>query len=231
MLGFVDASMAEHMFPYAADAKPCKLQQVRKFFPCAGNQPVTRGAPLGGPWPKVRPYLSCCSRTHRWPMRSWFFSRWRADDVPAKLMAFADPIVQRCSWARAREYTETDTRSFFDYQEEGRARGEEVNFALVEPDDPLLVLGGSSVYDIDLRQGRAAVGFWVAAAARGAGCRDPCDTTHGQVGVRGARAARLELTCGPDNEASQRVAMRCGFVREGVLRSHMLVQGGVAATP
>ena len=62
-----------------------------------------------------------------------------------------------------------DTRSFFDYQEEGRARGEEVNFALVEPDDPLLVLGGSSVYDIDLRQGRAAVGFWVAAAARGRG--------------------------------------------------------------
>jgi hypothetical protein len=33
--------------------------------------------------------------------------------------------------------------------------------------------------------------------------------------------ARLELTCGPDNEASQRVAERCGFVREGLLRSHI----------
>ena len=38
--------------------------------------------------------------------------------------------------------------------------------------------------------------------------------------------ARLELTCGPDNEASQRVAARCGFVREGVLRSHMPFKGG-----
>ena len=37
--------------------------------------------------------------------------------------------------------------------------------------------------------------------------------------------ARLELTCGPDNEASQRVALRCGFVREGVLRSHMPFKG------
>jgi RimJ/RimL family protein N-acetyltransferase len=38
--------------------------------------------------------------------------------------------------------------------------------------------------------------------------------------------ARLELTCGPDNEASQSVAVRCGFVREGVLRSHTPFKGG-----
>ena len=33
--------------------------------------------------------------------------------------------------------------------------------------------------------------------------------------------ARVALTCAPDNSASQRVAERCGFSREGVLRSHM----------
>ena len=38
--------------------------------------------------------------------------------------------------------------------------------------------------------------------------------------------ARTELTCSPDNEASQRVAGRCGFVREGVLRSQMPFKGG-----
>ena len=38
--------------------------------------------------------------------------------------------------------------------------------------------------------------------------------------------ARLSLTCGPGNAASQRVAERCGFVREGVLRSHMAFKGG-----
>ena len=30
---------------------------------------------------------------------------------------------------------------------------------------------------------------------------------------------------GPDYEASQRVAARCGFVREGVLRSHIAFKG------
>ncbi len=37
---------------------------------------------------------------------------------------------------------------------------------------------------------------------------------------------RLELTCGPDNVASQRVAERCGFVREGVMREHVAFRGG-----
>jgi RimJ/RimL family protein N-acetyltransferase len=36
---------------------------------------------------------------------------------------------------------------------------------------------------------------------------------------------RLQLTCGPDNGASQRVTERAGFTREGVLRSHLPFKG------
>ena len=37
---------------------------------------------------------------------------------------------------------------------------------------------------------------------------------------------RTRAACGPENLASQRVAERCGFTREGVLRSHVPFKGG-----
>ncbi len=41
-----------------------------------------------------------------------------------------------------------------------------------------------------------------------------------------AGVLRLELTTHPENVASQRVAEKAGFVREGVLRSHMAYRDG-----
>ena len=151
---------------------------------------------------------------------------WCDDDVPAKLMAFADPSVLRFSWPLTTEYTEADARNFFEYQEEARVQGEELSFAFAQPRDSAVVLGGGSVYGIDLVQGRAGVGFWLASSSRGRGVATHATRLMAQWAFEVLGVARLELTCGPDNEASQRVASRCGFVREGVLRSHMPFQAG-----
>lgn len=151
---------------------------------------------------------------------------WEATDVPAKVMEFADPSVQRFSWARATPYTEKDARSFFIYQEEARCRGEELSFAFVEPGNPGVVLGGGSLYEIDREAGRAAVGYWLAPKSRGRGVATHATRLMARWAFDGLGVARLELTCGPDNERSQHVAERCGFVREGVLRSHMPFKDG-----
>lgn len=74
---------------------------------------------------------------------------WREADMPGKLAAFSDPVMQRFSW-RTAPYTEADARSSFAEQEEARVRGEELNFALVEPDDQDVVLGGESLQDVRL---------------------------------------------------------------------------------
>jgi RimJ/RimL family protein N-acetyltransferase len=151
---------------------------------------------------------------------------WRADDVPERLMGFADPSVQLFSWTRPTEYTEADARGFFTDQEQSRVRGEELSFAFVEPGDDAAVLGGGSVYAIDLEQRRGAVGYWLSPAARGRGVATHATRLMARWAFDVLDLARLELTCGPDNEASQRVAQRCGFAREGVLRSHMTFKGG-----
>ena len=149
-----------------------------------------------------------------------------ADDVPNRIMAFADPSILRFSWPRTTPYTEADARNFFIEQEEARLRGEELSFAFAEPEDTTVVLGGGSVYGIDLDQGRASVGYWVSPEARGRGVATHATRLLASWSFNALGIARLELTCGPDNEASQRVALRCGFIREGMLRSHMPFKGG-----
>jgi RimJ/RimL family protein N-acetyltransferase len=154
---------------------------------------------------------------------------WREADLPGIVLAFSDPLMQRFS-RRTTPYTDTDARDSFAEQEEARLRGEELNFALAGPDDQDVVLGALSLQEVRLDRGCAAVGYWLAPEARGRGA-----ATHGvRLLARWAFAelglARLELTFGPDNEASQHVAERCGFSREGRLRSHVPNERERAAT-
>ena len=149
---------------------------------------------------------------------------WREADAPGMVLAFSDPVMQQFSW-RTTPYTETDARAWFAEQEEARVRGEGLGFALAEPHDQDVLLGAVSLQEVRLDQGCAAVGYWLAPEARDRGAatqavRLLARWAFGELGL-----ARLELTCGPDNEASQHVAERCGFSREGLLRSHVPFKG------
>jgi RimJ/RimL family protein N-acetyltransferase len=150
--------------------------------------------------------------------------RWGEADVPGMVLVFSDPVMQRFSW-RTTAYTETDARAYVAEQEEARLRGEKLNFALVEPRDQEVVLGGVSLYEVRLDQGCAAVGYWLAPEARGRGAATHAVRLLARWAFAELGLARLELTCGPDNAASQHVAERCGFTREGLLRSHVPFKG------
>jgi RimJ/RimL family protein N-acetyltransferase len=153
---------------------------------------------------------------------------WRAADVPAQLAAFGDACFERFSdWAPR---TEADARRALVEQEAARRRGEHVELAVVACHDREVVLGGASLNGVDLSQGRAAVGYWLAPEARGRGVATRSVRLLARWAFEDLGIARLELTCGPDNVASQRVAERCGFTREALLRSHMPFKGGLRDT-
>jgi RimJ/RimL family protein N-acetyltransferase len=149
---------------------------------------------------------------------------WREADLPDIVLAFGDPVMQRFSWRTAR-YTETDARDYFAKQDEARLRGEGLDFALVEPRDQNVVLGAVSLYEVRLDHGCAAVGYWLAPEARGRGAATDAVGLLARWAFAELGLARLELTCGPDNGPSQHVAERCGFSREGLLRSHVPFKG------
>jgi RimJ/RimL family protein N-acetyltransferase len=149
---------------------------------------------------------------------------WGEADVRGMVLAFSDPVMQRFSW-RTTPYTETDARDYVAEQEEARLRGEGLSFALVEPRDQDVVLGCVSLSEVRLDQGRAEVGYWLAPGARGRGLATHAVRLLARWVFAELGLARLELTCSPDNEASQHVAERCGFSREGLLRSRVPFKG------
>ena len=110
-------------------------------------------------------------------------------------------------------YTEQDARDFL----AGRVV-DELGFAIVDAGDGAL-LGGIGLRDAG--EGRGQAGYWVAAHARGRGVATRalglvCRWAFEDLGL-----ARMQLLTDPDNHASQRVAERVGFRREGHLRSYL----------
>jgi RimJ/RimL family protein N-acetyltransferase len=151
---------------------------------------------------------------------------WVPADVPGNVMRFADPSVLRFSWPQARPYTEADARAFFTYQDQARRQGTELNFALTRPDGEEEVVGGSSLHSIDPTNRRACIGYWLVPDARGRGMATHATQLMARWAFAHLGVERLELTCGPDNAASQAVAQRSGFSREGVLRAHVPFKEG-----
>ena len=149
---------------------------------------------------------------------------WCEADIPGIVLASSDPVMQQFSW-RTAPYTEADARDYLAEQEEARLRGEGLSFALVEPRDQAAVLGCVSLQEVRLDHGCAAVGYWLAPEGRGRGLATHAVRLLARWAFAELGLARLELTCGPDNEASQHVAERCGFSREGVLRSYVPFKG------
>ncbi|MDN3357448.1 GNAT family protein [Actinomadura sp. DC4] len=144
-----------------------------------------------------------------------------ADDA----FAAVDQVVQRwMPWAVG--YTRDKARQWCT-EEAYRDPLREANFTIV-PDRTGRFGGVIGISRADWESGVAETGYWLG----------PADRRHGYAteAVRevarhafGLGLHRLELLAATGNLASQRVAERAGFTREGVLRSARYLPGGVRA--
>lgn len=137
---------------------------------------------------------------------------WRSSDVDALVAAYADPHIQQ--W-HARSLTEAEASEHLatwvsQWQLETGA-----GWAITSEDT---LVGRAAVHSISLADGGGEVAYWTVPAARGRG-----------VATRGLRAVarwclqdlglhRLDLVHSSVNEASCRIAQRCGFAYEGTRR-------------
>jgi RimJ/RimL family protein N-acetyltransferase len=138
---------------------------------------------------------------------------WTLDDVPAIVAACNDAEIHHWIPAVPSPYTEEDARAFIQGEVPGIGAQQ---FAIAEAGR---VVGSIGMGVNNSRTGH--IGYWCASGARGRGVTTRALRILCKHGFEDLRLERLELITDPDNLASQRVAEKVGFQREGVLRSHL----------
>jgi RimJ/RimL family protein N-acetyltransferase len=101
--------------------------------------------------------------------------------------------------------------------EEGRRAGSREAFAALEDDGRFVGIALAPHIDREARE--VELGYITAPAARGRGVATRMLGLLTQWAFEAAGALRIVLIIDVANPASERVAERCGYVREGVMRS------------
>ena len=140
--------------------------------------------------------------------------RFEKSDVPAIVAACQDPEIPRWT-AVPSPYTDADALEWLESDEEE-------TFAILDSvsDD---LLGSIGVRSLD--GGEAEVGYWVKREARGRGVATRALALVSRWVLVERGIGRLRLRAEPGNVASQRVAEKAGFVKEGVQRSALEMKG------
>jgi RimJ/RimL family protein N-acetyltransferase len=145
-----------------------------------------------------------------------------ADDEPAR-RATQDPLIPRHTGVPENQ-TVLEIRRWRAEQEPARVSGESLFLVIADPRTDEL-LGSISLMRFEWADHRAEIGYWVAPWARRRGVATRSVRLLSRWALTDLGLGRVNLYTDPDNPASQAVAERCGFTREGVLRSYQERKG------
>lgn len=132
--------------------------------------------------------------------------------MPALVAACNDPEITRWIPVIPSPYTVDDALAFV----RGEFRPLEHSLAITLDG----VLAGAIGLGVNSENYRGRIGYWIAATARNHGLCTRALRLLSRWALDERGLQRLDLITDPDNVASQRVAEKVGFRREGVLRAH-----------
>lgn len=143
-----------------------------------------------------------------------------ADDIGWITQACSDPELSRCIPGMPYPYSVTDALAFAEHVARSWADGSSAIFVIARAAGG----DGCGMLEVHLHAGEpalASIGYWLRRGARGQGAATIAVGLASRWAFAELGIERLQLTTAPGNTASQRVAGRAGFTREGVLRAAM----------
>ncbi|MFB7112775.1 GNAT family N-acetyltransferase [Streptomyces sp. NPDC056291] len=139
------------------------------------------------------------------------------------IAAAADPLI--ALWNPLATADRNDALAWLESRDGGWDRGASASFAVLTATDGVL-LGSVTVRWVDRADGLAMIGYWTLPTARGGGVATRATRAVTNWAFRTADARRIEIAHAVGNDASCRVAHRCGYLPEGTLRdSHRFGDG------
>lgn len=126
------------------------------------------------------------------------------------------------AWCHA-QYSLADAVEWIRSRAPLAAERREYHFAILGTDGRFL--GGCGINQINRIHRFGNLGYWVRTSATGRGVATEAVRQLAEFAFGNTDLVRLEILCAVGNERSQRVAERASAVREGVLKSRLLLQG------
>ncbi|GAA1380209.1 GNAT family protein [Luteococcus sanguinis] len=141
----------------------------------------------------------------------------RESDAPLVQSVAGDPLIPLITTVPTSGSLE-DALAYIDRQHERLVSGAGYSFAIANAETDEMV-GQIGLWLAAIKHGRASTGYWVAPQHRRRGYVSDALRTLSDWAIDHDQVQRLELYVEPWNEGSWRAAERCGFQREGLLRS------------
>jgi ribosomal-protein-serine acetyltransferase len=126
------------------------------------------------------------------------------------------------AWCHA-QYSLAEAVEWIRSRSQLAAEGHEYPLAIVGEDGRFL--GGCGINQINRIHKFGNLGYWVRSSATGRGVASEAVRQVAAFAFQNTDLVRLEIVCAVGNERSQRVAVRAGAVREGLLRRRLVLHG------
>ncbi|MFE5492106.1 GNAT family N-acetyltransferase [Streptomyces virginiae] len=157
-------------------------------------------------------------------LRPWGREPAGTELLDSLVAAAADPAI--ALWNPLATADHKAAQAWLEAREDAWDRGAGAPFAVLSATDGAL-LGTVNLRWVDRTDGLAMIGYWFLPDARGRGLATRATRAVTTCGFRTAGVRRIELAHATGNEASCRVAHRCGYLPEGTLRESHLFGDGV----